>query len=104
MNAFVGEIHGDAQPGLFYKPALHSINGFGMVTEGVTQVRYSIVLLPHPVQHLVNVGYAVFPYFLFPPRSRKRVFQHPSVAVEGGQLAGFLVDRHLCEQVVHPLL
>ena len=104
VDAFVAEVHRDAQPRLLHEPSLHTVDSFGMVAEGIEHLLHAARFAAHAVEHLVDVGDAVFPHLRLPPLCGEGVLQYTAVAVEGGQLAGFLVDVHLAEQVVHPLV
>ena len=100
-DAFVGEVHGDAQARLFYEEALHFVQGPG-VARGrpyVFVVRRRQAPLAEAVQVLVDGADAVLPQRLLPFGGGQVVLQYALVAVEGYHLAGLFVERHLSQQV-----
>ncbi len=88
----IGEVHGDAEPGLLHEPSLDGLERFDMLFE-VGCIRRRGVL--DPVVLLVNVAHAVFPYLIAPFRGRQVVLEHAACAVEGHHLAGLLLKGHL---------
>ena len=104
VDAFVGELHGNAQPGLLDEPPLDRVLGFDVSRVVGDQMRRRAQAFAHAVEHLVDVGDAVFPDLVFPPFGGQRVAQHAAVAVERGQLAALFLEGHLAEQVLDALV
>ena len=102
--SFIGEIHGDAQAGIFDEEPLHLVHRSCMC--GCRPEIRRIHLdrsapLAETVQMLVDRAHAVLPQFLLPFRSRKRVGKHTPIAVKRHHLTGLLLNRHLRKQILH---
>ena len=101
-DALVGEVHGNPQAGLFNEPLLHLVEREGHVMGGPDPGVF-LRIVEDAVVHLVDVGDAVLPDLVFPLRGGQRVIERAAfVAVEGGQLTGFLLQRHLGKEVLDP--
>ena len=104
VDALVREFDGDAQPGVLDKPPLDGIERFHMVGEGIDEVPVLVVGTSHAVQLLVDVRQSVGPDFVLPAFCRERIPQDPAGPVQRDQLAGLLLQGHLPQQVLHPVL
>ena len=104
VDALVGELRGDAQPGLLDEPALDRVLRLDVARVVGDQMRRRAQALAHAVEHLVDVGDAVLPDLVLPLRGGQRVAQHAAVAVERGQLAALLFEGHAAEQVLDPFV
>ena len=96
--ALVGEVDGDAQSGLFDKPALHGVEGVDMSLEGEGVLGSEAA---HAVVLLVDVADAVFPHLVLPSLGGQGVGEHAARAIERSQLAGLFLYGHLLQQVGH---
>jgi hypothetical protein len=56
-------------------------------------VRGSVAPAPESIEVFVDVGDAVFPDFVFPRFGGKSVLEDPAIALQGGHLAGFFLER-----------
>ena len=97
VDAFVGKVDRNAEACLFHEPALYDVDRFG-----VFAVWIGPFCLFQSVQVFVYVGDSVFPDRIFPFRCGKFVSQHSLISVQGGELAGLFLQRHLSEQVFDP--
>ena len=104
MDAFVRELHGNAEPGVLDEPPLGGVERLDMVRERVDQVGICLAGLADAVQLLVDVRQAVGPDLGLPGVRRQGVLEDAAHAVQGGQLAGLLRERHLPQQVLDPVL
>ena len=104
MDAFVRKFHGNAKPGVLDEPPLGGMERVDMVRERVDQVGIRLAGLADAVQLLVDVRQAVGPDLRLPGICRKGIFQDAAHAVQGGQLTGLFLERHLPQQVFDPVL
>ena len=101
VDAFVGELGGNAQPGILHEPPLDLPQGIHVAGKRIDQPVLVSVSPAYSVEHLVDVGDAVRPYLVLPSVRGKGVLQDASIPVKRGQLTGFLAQVHLAEKVLH---
>ena len=101
----IRKVSRDAKARVFDEKPLHLVQGRSM---GRSRPKIGTVHLNrHPplaesVQMLVNGSNAVLPQLRLPLRSRERVCENATIAVESHHLTGFFLQSHLRKQVFHP--
>src|SRR6185437_12196411 len=81
VDAFISEVHGDAQAGLFDEPALDGIDGFGVAAKGIGILGIGAGSARNSVEVFVDISDAVLPDLLFPFRCGQLIFEHAAEAV-----------------------
>ena len=102
VDAFVGEIHRNPQPGFLDKPFLYGIQGPGVLGSGpgVLALIGGFGGGVETVQMLVDGPHAILPQPGFPTRRGQFILEDAVIPIQGDQLAGFLLEGHLLQQVL----
>ena len=102
VDAFVGEIHRNPQPGFLDKPFLDGIQGPGVLGSrpGVLALIGGFGGGVETVQMLVDGPHAILPQPGFPTRCGEFILEDAVIPIQGDQLAGFLLEGHLLQQVL----